>query len=136
MIDHSPDTKRQINRLNYEIKKEIKIQKLKDWNKHCSSINCDTNPRKFWQKVKLSLNPSRNKSVTELIDQSGNRITNEQDQADLMASTICNPFMKPIPHPLVTVTSNSRSITLLTKIQVFLTQISITKLASIQSLLL
>lgn len=47
MIDNNIVTKRQINRLNYKIKKEIKIQKLKDWNNHCQNIKYETDLRKF-----------------------------------------------------------------------------------------
>ena len=82
------NTKLQINRLNHEIKREIKIQKMKDWEFYCENVNHETNPRNFWKKVKKTTTPTLNNTNTELIDNHGNKITDHQEQANLLADTL------------------------------------------------
>lgn len=93
-------TKQQINRLHYEIKREIRIQKSKTWDNINDELTNEPDPRKFWKKVNNSLGRNSNKTqdCNQLKKTNGEFVSNPQEQVDLLADTFENIFQIP-DHP-------------------------------------
>ena len=96
--NHDYNIKRQINTLKHEIKKEIKIQTIRNWNRTCENINNETNSRKFWKKISQITNPCKksNSSYPNLVSGRGEEVINPQDQANLFANYYSSIFTTPI----------------------------------------
>lgn len=92
--------KQKINRLHYEIKREIRVQKSKTWENISNGLNKETDPRRFWKRVNNALGKNSNKpqDCIQLKTPNGDFISDPQDQVDLLADTFEDIFQIP-QHP-------------------------------------
>ena len=89
-----------INRLGNEIKKLQKIEQKKMLERHCESLNKETNPRKFYETFALIADPQLNDKSTESLhrpieDELGNRASTNQDKASLFANRLQRVHQEP-----------------------------------------
>lgn len=95
--NHNHHIKRQINTLKYQIKKEIKLQIIRNWDKTCKKINNETNSRKLWKSIAKITNPcsQSQRAYSNLVAENGEEVTNPQNQANLFAAYYSKVFDTP-----------------------------------------
>ena len=89
-----------INRLGNEIKKIQKNEKKRELEKHCQSLNTETNPKKFFRTFGILANPILNDETSTstqrpVEDENGTRATSAKEKANLFASRLQRIHQEP-----------------------------------------
>ncbi|KAM8740389.1 uncharacterized protein AB9X84_020255 [Acanthopagrus schlegelii] len=85
----SPQTKREINRLQTTIKLQLSLHKQNTWKTFYKKLDHDTNPRTFWQKIK-SINGDPQTNTTPSLKSFGTIITDNKEKATLFRNHLEN----------------------------------------------
>lgn len=90
----SPQTKREINRLQTTIKLQLSLHRQNTWKTFYKKLDHDTNPRTFWQKIK-SINGDPQTNTTPPLKSFGTIITDNKEKATLFRNHLENTHSCP-----------------------------------------
>ena len=80
-----PAVKTRINQLQKQVKEDLRVETQASWEKFCSSVSLETDPRESWRKIKNLLKPKGQRDYPTLLHDDKVVKTNA-DKAQLFAS--------------------------------------------------
>ena len=86
-----PATKTRINQLQKQVKEELRIESLVNWEKFCNSISLENNTNESWRKIKNFLKPKGQRDYLALHHASKVAKINA-DKAQLFAESVERHF--------------------------------------------
>ena len=102
--NHNPGQARlimtKINRLGNDIKRSQKIEKQREFERHCHQLNKEKNPKKFFQTFDLLANPTikgatSKSSIMTVEDEHGNKASSSEEKANLFANRLQSVHQEP-----------------------------------------
>ena len=88
-----PAVKTRNNQLQKQVKDELRVETQASWEKFCNSVSLETNPRKFWHKIKNFLKPKSQRDYPTLRHDDKVAKTNA-DKAQLFAESVCRKALR------------------------------------------
>ena len=86
-----PAIKTRINQLQKQVKEELKVESLVNWEKFCNSISIETDPNESWRKIKNFLKPKGQRDYPAL--HHANKVTKTNgDKEQLFAESVAKHF--------------------------------------------